>query len=148
MDGGQRDLHVKFKNLEGVEKEYVYVALKRKEAVRVAHTTLQSLFGAIAGMGSDGGAAIASAVKALDFDVFWSLAEKVLKCVIVDGVEISDINNSDYFAEHIDELYLAVYHGIEANWPKVFFQLREALTASVVAAGLEMGSLPGSPNAL
>jgi len=127
----QRDIKVTIKTLDG-EKNYNFIALKRKDAAEVFHSTLITIVSAIAEISkakndSDRTAAIFRAVKLLDFDTFWSLAEKLLKFVVIDDVEIKDINETDYFEENPEELYLAVFHAILENYPKVFIKLREKL---------------------
>ena len=116
--------------LDGTKKNYNMMPLKRKEAVQVFHRVLQNVLGVLAQAGQSDGATMTdlfSALKTIEFEDFWWMAEKILKFVVVDNQEIRDINDTDYFVDNIDELYLAVFHGILENYPKVFFQFKGLL---------------------
>jgi hypothetical protein len=131
-DRVMRDLEVEVKTLEGVKK-YSFVALRRKEAARVFHGVLEVVIVAVANIAEansqdERAAAIMRAVKTLDFETFWGLARTLLRFVIVDGKEIQDIEETDYFEDRPEELYIATVHAILENWPKLFSRVRESLT--------------------
>jgi hypothetical protein len=127
------DLKVKVKTLDG-EKEYVFLALVRKDAAEVFHGVLTALISAVAGISVSDEEnkidAVFKALNTLDFDTVWSLGEKLLRFAILDGVEIKDLNDTDYFDDHPEELYLAIFHAVMLNYPKVLLKVREALSGS------------------
>ena len=126
------DLKVKIKNFSGEEKEFNFVALTRKNAMNVFHDSISAILSAIAEINEDSkDVSVFKALKAIDFDMFWSLAEKLLKHVIINGQEITDINETDYFDDNPEEMYLAVYHAIRLNYPKVFSKVQRALKGSI-----------------
>jgi hypothetical protein len=129
----RQDLKKKVKTLEG-EKEYVFCALVRKDAARVFHNTLSAVVSAVAGISAssdeDKADAVFKAINTLDFDTLWGLAEVLLKFAILDGESIEDLNDTDYFNERPEELYLAVFHAVLLNWPSVLLKVREALSGS------------------
>jgi hypothetical protein len=121
----QVDLKATVKTLDG-EKEYNFVALTRREAMEVFHGALTAVLSIVSELGSgDFGA-----LKKLDFDTIWSLAEKLLQFAILDGVEIEDLNETEYFDDHPDELYLAVFHAVRLNWPDIFEKVKNVLSGS------------------
>jgi hypothetical protein len=121
----QVDLKATVKTLDG-EKEYIFVALTRREAMEVFHGTLTTVLSVLPELGSgDFGA-----LKKLDFDTIWSLAEKLLRFAILDGVEIEDLNETEYFDDHPDELYLAMAQAVRMNWPDIFEKAKNALSGS------------------
>lgn len=124
---------VKVKTLEG-EKTYAFQLLTRRAAVEVFHKSIQTILQTIAGI--DLGAVqrgdisvdgLARGLAAIEFEIVWALGEKLLAFVQINGEEIQDINQSDYFGENPEELYIAIVHGIKVNYPKVFSKLRGAL---------------------
>jgi hypothetical protein len=126
------DIVVQAQTLTG-KKEYRFVPLKRKDAACVFHNTLLTLVSALADVSGqvsaeDRTAAFLRALKTLDFDTLWALAEKLLRFSILDNEEIKDINETEYFDEKPEELYLAVFHAIVENYPGFFGKIRQALS--------------------
>ncbi|NIV93793.1 hypothetical protein GWN42_13590 [candidate division KSB1 bacterium] len=125
-------------NLSGEKVEYDLQPLKRKDAAYVAHTFLQTILkalsGAIAGSGdsNEKAKAVVDSLSKIDFETIWSMASILLKYARIKTengiVEINDLDECDYFAENPDELYLAVYHGILENYPKVFSRVRDLMS--------------------
>ena len=137
---------IKVKTLEG-EKEYNFVLLKRKEAAEVFHNTLLVVAGAFSELVKADKSKpedLLIAMKTFDFDTLWSLAEKLLRGVMIDGSEIGDLEETSYFEEQPEELYIAVWHGIQVNYPKVFSKIRERLIGSSFAETMKMVSEPKS----
>lgn len=136
-------LIIKFKTLAGVEMQYQLTPLLRREAAEVFHNTVQVLLGAVASLSEDAESSVSllTAIKSLDFKTFWSLAEKLFRNCVVMGppgigyVEIRDLNTTDYFADKPDELYVATYHAVQANWPDFFGRVAKAL------GGFDLGAL-------
>jgi len=95
-------------------KRYSIVPLKRKEAVRVFHRSLQGVLGAL---GTGGSIDFASVAKQLDFDLVWDLSSSLLRHVMIDEVEV---DLEEYFAANPLEMYLATVEAIQRNWPGVF----------------------------
>jgi hypothetical protein len=127
------DATVEIKTLEGTKK-YAFQLLTRRDAAEVFHNSIQTILKAIAGVDlgamQKGDVSVDSLVKGLssvDFDTVWGLGEKLLRFVQIDGEEIADINESDYFGENPEELYLAIVYAVKVNYPKVFSKLRKAL---------------------
>lgn len=120
-----QDLKATIKGLDGLEKEYVFNKLHGKQASKVFHeaclVVVPILFSGLDL--SDNMSALAYKLKDVSFDDVWDLAENLLSFVIIDGTEIRDINKSDYFGENPDELYIAVYHAVKLNFPKIFNNL-------------------------
>lgn len=127
------DLVARIKGLDGVEKEYRFVPLTRRDAVQVFHESLQVILRAISGASGalqvDKTSLRKSTIEPLkaleglsrvDFETVWALAEKLLAWVVIDGETFEDINQTDYFGDNPDEIYLAVYHAVSLNYPKVF----------------------------
>lgn len=124
-------------------KKYEFTALTRREAMKVAHTSLTTILGAV---GSIAGLmfreskdddtytreqvveGIIQGLSKLDFDTVWTLAESILRNVTVEDDElIEDINETDYFVENLDEFYSALVAGVEGNYPSVFLKVKESL---------------------
>lgn len=130
------ELKATFKTLDDREVTYQFTALKRKEAALVFHNTLRTLLSGLAGAGrEDGGVDFVEALKGFEFELFWSLAKKLLKFCIVTSdkgvVEIKDLDATDYFEDRWDELYYAVFHAVKENYPKFFSGLMESLGFSL-----------------
>jgi hypothetical protein len=92
---------------------------------------------------------IGEAIDAIEFDTVYKVADilfaggMVASCTtdpIHNGsctLEFAELpksgkrrmgdNGEDYFRDHPDELYVAVFKAINANWPKVFTRAREKL---------------------
>ena len=121
------DLKAVIKNLAGEEVEYNFVALRRKEAMRVFHNSLTSILGAIGEVSDLTDTSIFRALKSIEFDVVWDLAESLLNQVIIDGTEITDINETDYFNDKQDEFYLAIGYALKLNYPDIFTKAQAAI---------------------
>lgn len=141
----RQDLKTTVKTFEG-EKEYIFCALVRKDAARVFHNTLTTLISAVADVAVSKGEsqtdAVFKAIKTLDFDTVWDLAEVLLRFAILDGEEIQDLNETDYFTDRPEELYLAVFHAVMLNYPKVFLKLGEVVKGFDLPSFLRMDSSP------
>lgn len=132
------ELKCSFKNFNGDVVECNFIPLKRKEAAEIFHKSISTAIGIVQEgfLGVDFkseleiGMAIAKGLKAIDFELFWSIAERVLKFAIINGKEITDLNTTEYFEKHPEELYLATFHAIKENFPGVFFQLAAGLSGS------------------
>lgn len=138
MSDPRTSIQFTIKNLEGKEKKYFLQPLRRKDAAFVAHNFLRALLKGLSGinqrkMKGDGQAALLQALSDIDFDLLWGLAEVMLRySTIKQGkdnpiIEIEDLNETDYFDENPEELYLAVFNGIKENFPKVFTKVRGLL---------------------
>ncbi len=130
-------LKATIKGLDGVEKHYIFEKLKGKEALRVFHNTTLLLVPILAGLKGiqskdemsvsaliDG---LSEAVLTLEFDSVWALAEKLFFCVMVEEVEI---NIEEYYADQPDELYIALFHAIKLNFPKIVDNLTSMFSGS------------------
>lgn len=117
--------------------------------MEVFHNTIVSIIGAIGEVEGDidkNPTSVFKAIRAVDFDTTWKLAEKLLNQCIVDGNEITDINKTDYFTDHPDEFYLAVGHALMLNYPDVFQRARKVIKTAIQAFVAKHGSnLPGVP---
>ena len=129
MQPEQHEIVVDIKSfITGETRVYKFVPLKRKQAAKVFHNTLFAILSTLSGVSSNKDS-LSSALNNLDFDTFWSLAEDLLQFVIIDNEEI-DINDTDYFEDKPEELYLAVYHAVIKNWPGVFGKIQEVMKDS------------------
>lgn len=145
MDSQKTSIQFTLKNLSGEEKRYFLFPLKRKTASLVAHLFLQTI---LKGMSqalkdTDSENTYSNVLKALseiDFDVLWGMAIHLFKNATIksksETIEIESLDESDYFSENPDELYIAVYHGVKENYPKVFSRVRE------LTKGLNLGQFP------
>ncbi len=122
------------KTLDG-EKLYTFRLLRKRDAARIYHQTVSVLISTIAQAVGDGGpAAKIEAVKAIDFDTFWGLASALLKgCAIRPNpdnpdhiVSIGDLDDTEYFDDEREELYIAVYYALRANFPKSWGRIEKA----------------------
>jgi hypothetical protein len=140
VDTGKFQKKVEIKTANGI-KCYEFEILHRREAARIFHSTLTSIAGALAGaLDAKGGVsteAIFKAIKSIDFDTIWDLAESLLRHCSVDGVELGPLDESDYYQDNQIELYLAIWHAINANFPSVFSKVREKIKGSNFADALE-----------
>lgn len=121
------------KTLDG-EKVYTFRLLRQREAARIFHETVSVLLTAFASaMGGDAAAKI-DAIKSVDFDTFWDLAAALLKgCIIRPRIDtpdffitVEDLNTCEYFDDAREELYIAVYYALVANYPKSFARVERA----------------------
>jgi hypothetical protein len=135
------------------KKKYEFTSLKRREAMEVAHTTLITVLGAVGNVAGlmfrESGdedeetrnaavEGILAGLSNLKFETVWTLAESILRDVVIeDDLIISDINESDYFVENLDEFYSALVMGIEGNYPSVFLKVREGLKGFDLPNGLK-----------
>lgn len=130
---------VKVKTLDG-EKIYVFQLMKALESQRVFHETIRTLFSSIASVADpDGGGLnisnIGTAMKMLDFETFHELAKILLRGATVKPdpdnlkkiIPIKNLDDCDYFLDCPEEIYIAVYHALRANYPKSFSRLASKL---------------------
>jgi hypothetical protein len=118
-------------------KTYTFQLLKRKKAARVFHESLQQIIKLIAGAvdKNAGTAGLIQAVESLDFNTFWGLAQTLLRGGNVRPdpenaghvVPFGNLDETDYFEDCREELYLAVYHALKVNYPKSFSRLATKL---------------------
>ena len=124
-------------------KSYEFEYLKTKEAIEVNFTSLKVIVGTLGRVapllfqekGESSEAEVAARIfgtlSEIPFETLWSLGEKLLRNVVIDGDElIENLETSTYFAENIDEFYVAVIFGIKGNYPKVFSKVQEKLKGS------------------
>jgi len=119
-------LNIKFKTLDDREVEYQLTPLKRKEAALVFHNTLVVVLKAMGEVSADEDkqGALLKALDVLDFETVWGLASKLLRNSIIKSdkgfVEVKNLDECDYFTDRPDEMYLAIFHAVKANFPKFF----------------------------
>ncbi len=111
--------------------------LRQKEAAKIYHKTVSVLLSALAqAAGGDGPAAKLEAIKAIDFDTFWTLASTLLRgCNIRPNpqgnpeffITVEDLDTCEYFDEAREELYIAVYYALRANYPKSWARVEKAM---------------------
>lgn len=128
------------KTLDG-EKLYKFRLLKRREAAKIYHTSVQTVVKLIAGaVGADTVEAKLLAIDSLDFDTIWNLASVLLKdCVVIPNMENmqymiplgSNLDDCDYFNDNNEELYIAIYHALRVNFPKSFSRLEKRLRDTI-----------------
>ena len=118
------------------EKLYKFRILTRREAARVFHNSIKLILKALSGLsGDDKSTKIVEAIDSLDFDHVWNLAKVLLKnCIISPNMEnpqhmitISNLDETDYFDDCREELYIALYYSLKANYPKSFSRVAEKL---------------------
>ena len=111
------------RDLSGQEKEYILPVLLRKDAADIFQNTCLSLFSIVRiTLHEHGSPAAATEVSKISFDDFWLLARRLLSDkMIVNKICIGDIDNSNYFEENPDELYIAIFNSIRLNYPNIFF---------------------------
>jgi hypothetical protein len=136
-----RDPHnIKFviTDLAKDRKQYDLVPLTRKDAAYVMHSSLRTVLKGLAeasGKSTSGfdTSALLKALSEIEFETLWSIARVILRGAQIKNVVkgqgeitlIDDLDDTDYFTENPDELYLAVYHGVIENYPKVFSKVRD-----------------------
>jgi hypothetical protein len=126
-------LNIEFTTLGGREVKYQLTALKRKEAALVFHNTLRTLLSAMISDDEEvsSTAVFVRALQNFDFELFWELASRLLRNATVFSedkiIEIKSLDNTEYFDDRQDEMYWAVYHAVQANYPKFFSGLMEKL---------------------
>lgn len=124
-------------------KQYEFVSLRRREAMEIAHTSLQTvvaLVGDIADLlfrdkqDEDSKTrkamleGLTRGIASVDFETVWKLGRALLRDVTIDGETIiEDLDETDYYVDNIDEFYSALVVAIEGNYPSVFSKVREAL---------------------
>ena len=138
------DLLAKAKTPSGV-KEYEFLALSRKEAMKVYHESLSSIAQVVSkavqslqidrgnlgkskidlGAGAGG---LLSGVAGIPFEKLWEVAEHLFKGAILGGEELGPLESCDYFDDKPEEFYIALYHAIRLNYPMVFSQVQKLLT--------------------
>lgn len=127
---------VTVKTLDG-EKLYTFRLLRQKEAAKIYHKTVSVLLSALAqAAGGDGPASKLEAIKAVDFETFWTLASTLLKsCDIRPNpqgnpdyfITVKDLDTCEYFDDAREELYIAVYYALQANYPKSWARVEKAM---------------------
>jgi hypothetical protein len=114
-------IEIEYETLSGGKKTASLIPLKRKESAEVFHNTLLKML--------NSGGEIEGIIKGLDFESLWNLASKVLRGAVIDRHhEIRNLEDTDYFENHPDELMLLTLQGITANWPN-FFRPSENISA-------------------
>lgn len=140
MSAADLQLVADIKTLDGTKK-FCFVPLRRREAAKVFHNSVKLIVEALANIGTSinnetvNPEGLSRALKVLDFDLLWDLAEKICKLMIVDGNDVADIE--DYFGENPEELYLVLFHGIRLNYPKQCGQIMKRLGDSGLAGLVE-----------
>jgi hypothetical protein len=144
MNPRKVDLVAQAKTPEGV-KEYNFLALKRKDAMRVYHNSLVSVAkivgDAVSSLNIDranfakskidiakGAGNLLSGIAGVHFDTLWDIATVLFRGAILDGEEIRNLEESDYFDTRPEEFYIALYHAIRLNYPLVFSQVQKVTT--------------------
>ena len=134
----QFEKEVKVKTLDG-PKIYNYTLLTRMEAMEVFHEALSKVVAALGLVAKDinqldtNPGVLLQAIEAIDFATIKKLASKLLRNSVLDGEEISDFEKTDYFNGKPLELYQAIFHGIEVNFPSVFSPIRETIKGMSIA---------------
>lgn len=129
---------IEYKTIEGKDRIISFHLLKRKHASKVYADTVKIALKALGSLTSAGDdpAKIFEALDSLDHDaVIWPLAEALLEGAILEfnpgaqsGVlEIHSLEDTDFFDDNWDEMYLLIWHGIQANYPKSLARLRAKL---------------------
>jgi hypothetical protein len=124
---------VNVKTLDG-EKVYKFKLLKARENMRVYFGTIKNLMQSFAVLASDykgfNVASIGTAIKGLEYDVFIDLAKTLLRGTIimpnpdVDKFEtIDNLEECEYYIDKPEEMYVAVFEALKANYPKSFSRL-------------------------
>lgn len=63
---------------------------------------------------------VLSLVRDLDFETFIRIAEPILTDVHVDGIHVPALEDSEYFCENPEDIYVVTILGVMANFPKTF----------------------------
>jgi hypothetical protein len=127
---------LEFKTLDGEFRAVRFELLKRKAASRIYHTTISAIIDTISSVGFKAASSqnVQSVMSSLDHDtVIWPLAEILLrggsfKTSPDDDLQaFGDLEKCDHFEDNWDELYLLLYKGIEANFPKSITRLKSKM---------------------
>jgi len=144
-------------DLDKERKQYDLIPLRRKDAAFVMHsflrTILKGLSEAVKKDQSMNMASILGALSEVEFDTLWAIAEYIFQGAEIKNVikgkgeitRIDNLNDTDYFTENPDELYLAVYYGVLENYPKVFSKVRDRLTDLGLKISDQMKGLESQP---
>lgn len=114
MPAQSGQIEIKYKSLDGKEHEAFIWPLKRKEGIKVLHTLIQTIGGLV--LGSD----IFSILKAIDLDVFMSIANPLLRNAVIDLKECKDLESFDGFNGSFTDVYVLTFKALEANYPDFF----------------------------
>ena len=134
-----KELNFTLKDLGGEKKSYAVFAMNTADNLHVLHEVLRPVIKLLIGLGKskddeakqlDG---LASALDFFDYPTIKLLATKLLTPFVVDDEEYGGPYQCDYFRDNPDELYIAIYHALVANYPKVFLKLRGLVAASGLA---------------
>jgi hypothetical protein len=147
MKRDQHNLKFTLTNFEGEEVTYNLLPLKRKNAAYVSHRFLQTLLKGFAKAAKGGQEALLEALSAIEFDVLWDLASILLKGAEIHGAggiaRIDNLDESEYFEDRPEELYLAVFNGVKENYPGVFSRVR-GLLGDLAAKTSDLATAPES----
>lgn len=113
-------------DIMGEKHTFSLIPLKTKIAQHILHNILivilEPLAGAIRG-GSDDDQVLSEVVKglkALTFDEFWFMAERIFSFAVVDGSEAQKLEDALWYKKDPTLLYKATWEGIRGNFPDVF----------------------------
>lgn len=121
-------IKITYRGFDDTEHEAFIYPLKRKEGILVLHKV-------IAAFASLESGDLKSAFNALDFDTLWDLASRMLRFSTIDGRECKDIEQTDLFNGHFEDLYIVTFKCLEANYPNFFAKMGLGdLTASIPRA--------------
>lgn len=123
IDRAKNEIKFEYKSLDGEVRKCTLTPLKRKEALRVFHTALGSVVIAITDSEKGKGIDIEKVVNALDFDKLWDLADSLLEHAVIDTFEIKSIDDTDFFEDKPEELYIILIKAIKENYPDFFTKL-------------------------
>jgi hypothetical protein len=146
----------KVKTLDG-EKIFIFELLNAKDNMRVFHDVVQTLIASIASVADlDGGGVelsrLGDAVQMLSFDKVRNLAKLLLTGMQIKPdmknlnkiVVIDDIDDCEYFMDCPEELYIAIFHAIRANYPKSFSRLATKMGGFGQRVGTQVAKLSGT----
>ena len=118
--------------LDGVD--YSLVPMTQRTAANVFHNCLSHVLAAVARAvtGSTDaermGNFAAGLAKVATFDDVWFLLQNLMKSAMINGKEISDLENEEVFSEYPHHMYLVIYHGVKGNWPNYFSKMEAKLS--------------------
>lgn len=146
--------HRIFANMYGEKIECTYVPLTKGESWEIEYTTLGTISAALSNasvhllelfkssagiknadvVGALGvSRAISAIYQSVPFDVLMKVASKILRGAIIQrpdrSVEIDNLADTDFFDDHLDELMLATFWGLDVSYPRAFTKARGFLVA-------------------